>query len=404
MTQMNANKMKTIFKQALSNCVAATLLAMIWILGGTHANGQSATKTGFTALFVNPDGTAMTNQVLFYPWPLPTFQFFVVGTNIVNGNYVVTNQPNITPNQIIPGAAGYFTNAILPGQYVVKIPALGNTAWAYAQIPAVAPGAVQIPLSSCISNAPAFYVDASNYSYFTNLFGAVPATNSFAGIVNPLGYIPQPSSGPLTNLASGTTISLTNGVYIEWLDSLGQYWQSNTATHQWFSISNETVWYDGFQQPTNFVDAFDPTNSANIALTNAMLFAKSNILSSSQTAGLGGDGTNAPGGTNFTLALVAPASAGGTATKITYNAKGLVTGTNVLSMSDLPAYVASPLNVGTNDGSTVFSVVTNGPEVWISYQTNNNPGPAFTNYPWGTICLTTNGTPYVLSNMVWRQF
>jgi hypothetical protein len=372
---------------------------LIWIgiglglcLSSLLASAQSATLTGFTAQMVNPDGSPQTNQVLFYPWPLPTFQFFVVGTNVVNGNYIVTNTPN---------ASGYFTNQLLPGQYVGKIPAMGNTAWFYAQVPAVAPGAAQLSLSSFVSNAPAIYINASNYSYLTNLFGGPLVTNSYFGIISAMGMIPQIANPALTNLSKGLTFSLTNSGIIESFDGLGEFTQSNTATHQWLSISNCTLIYDGYVQPTNFVFAFDQTNSAFIAQTNAELFATTNHLAVTNQTGFTGDVTNLVGQTNLTLAIVAPGGAGGTSCKITYDSKGRVTGTNSLGLTDLPNYVLSPYTVGTNNGSTIFSVVTNGFEVLIAYQTNGPPGPAFTNFPWGTICTTTNGQTYTLSNMVW---
>lgn len=46
-------------------------------------------------------------------------------------------------------------------------------------------------------------------------------------------------------------------------------------------------------------------------------------------------------------------------------------------------------------------IVTNGFIAWVCYKTNNNPGNQFTNLPWGSICSTTNGGTYRLSNDVW---
>lgn len=49
-------------------------------------------------------------------------------------------------------------------------------------------------------------------------------------------------------------------------------------------------------------------------------------------------------------------------------------------------------------------LTTNGFTVWLSLKTNGVPGAAWTNLPQGSICMTTNGQPFVLSNLVWRSF
>jgi hypothetical protein len=51
---------------------------------------------------------------------------------------------------------------------------------------------------------------------------------------------------------------------------------------------------------------------------------------------------------------------------------------------------------------TSARVITNGAGGLIVYKTNGVPGSAFTNFPQGFILVTTNGSPYVLSNAAWH--
>ena len=64
---------------------------------------------------------------------------------------------------------------------------------------------------------------------------------------------------------------------------------------------------------------------------------------------------------------------------------------------------AGKLGSVTNQINNISGIITNGGVSWIFYQTNANPGPAFTNYGMGSICSTTNGQMFVLSNSVWLQ-
>lgn len=50
------------------------------------------------------------------------------------------------------------------------------------------------------------------------------------------------------------------------------------------------------------------------------------------------------------------------------------------------------------------SIITNGFLWSIAYQTNANPNTSFTNAPMGSICTTTNGQTYILSNLVWYPY
>jgi hypothetical protein len=64
----------------------------------------------------------------------------------------------------------------------------------------------------------------------------------------------------------------------------------------------------------------------------------------------------------------------------------------------LAAQLTGPV---TNQLRNISGLITNGPCVWLSYRTNGMMGATLTNLPWGTICTTTNGQMFVLSNMVW---
>lgn len=94
----------------------------------------------------------------------------------------------------------------------------------------------------------------------------------------------------------------------------------------------------------------DNTSDANKPVSTAQANADANVLSAAANASnltsgtvavarlpalTGGDVTSSAGSGSLTLANVATA---GTATKITYNAKGLVTSGTTLSVSDLPAH------------------------------------------------------------------
>jgi hypothetical protein len=103
------------------------------------------------------------------------------------------------------------------------------------------------------------------------------------------------------------------------------------------------------------------------------------------------------------------------------NVVGFVLATNggAVSYSQLPYTAATNSYNGltnvlgfkprTNDGYTglsalsgVANIVTNGFICWVSYQTNANPGAQFTNLPMGSVCSTTNGQLFVLSNLTWN--
>jgi hypothetical protein len=85
-------------------------------------------------------------------------------------------------------------------------------------------------------------------------------------------------------------------------------------------------------------------------------------LQAGQFPALTGDGTTTAGSLAFTLATV---GSSGTSTKVTYNAKGLVTSGTTLGLGDLPAGVltnnyAGPVNLGTNNLVTVSNLTANG--------------------------------------------
>ena len=67
-----------------------------------------------------------------------------------------------------------------------------------------------------------------------------------------------------------------------------------------------------------------------------------------------------------------------------------------------PAGIIAALNYTppTNSSATIVNGVlfTNGFQVWLSYKTNGLMGSTLTNLPPGSICTTTNGQIFVLSN------
>ena len=373
--------MKSLLRSLCS--FAAILLCVFAPL--REASGQ-LTGLSWGPLYLT-SGQPITNQYSVQAWP-PSQQWVVIGTNLVWEGAIYTNQPNIMANQLTPGPAGYFTNQLYPGFYAVKVPALGNSVLFYLNVPSAS---LQLPISSCATNVPVFIVNASGFTYITGLLGYVPPTNSLFGITQALQYTPQPASTALTNLTAGTTICVTNQGVVTFIASDGSFWRSNQVTGQWvYSSSNLVQSIDGVTQPTNPFYAYAPTN--------VLSFSATNELSPTNLPPFQGD-VSAPGRSNtLTLISVAPGNAAGASAKISYDAKGRIIGTNSLTMADLP-----PLTMVGNTNS-VYSVVTNGSgTVWMTINTNGNPGTFGNTLPNGSFATTTNGQAFQLTTTGWMQ-
>lgn len=192
----------------------------LWALGfGLWAlSCQAQLLTTNTYQMYNSDGSAMTNPLVFTPWPISGGSVTVVGNNLVWAR-VVTNYPS-------PSGAG--TNIIEPGTYrLTMTPAAGLTISTYFNAPATTN---ILPITAYISNAPAIYTSSSLYAFLTNGLGGPPglvqalqfqpATNSPAGITNVLGFaLTAPVAGftgTLSNSAAGINfrVNYTNGLAI----------------------------------------------------------------------------------------------------------------------------------------------------------------------------------------------
>ena len=289
------------FIKRFNLALTGVLLTVFWLLAPMHSDAQ---QTGLTwGPFYKTDGTPITNAYSIYAWPLQN-QWVQIGTNVVWEGQIFTN---------VPSSNGYFTNLLWPGFYAVKVPALGNNVFFFANIPTST--GFQIPIADCITNAVQFLTQSSSYSMVTNWLGFAPTTNTLAGIIGALGYQPQPGSASLTNLSAGTTIYLTNNGVIS-----------------------------AFNYTNGVLQIYNPANGLSVLVSNFNLTISSNgvpwgnvsagtLSGVMTTQDFTGDGTNY-GGTNLTLsAIVAP----GTAVKFTYDAKGRTTGTNVLTLADLPS-------------------------------------------------------------------
>jgi len=81
------------------------------------------------------------------------------------------------------------------------------------------------------------------------------------------------------------------------------------------------------------------------------------------------------------------------------NALGLIPA-NAANTNDFARMTADGLSLSISNLTSV-KVITNGASVLLSYKTNGVPGIAFTNYPPGSLLVTTNGQLFQLTNSAW---
>jgi hypothetical protein len=243
---------------------------------------------------------------------------------------------------ITPNASGYSSNWSYPGTFRFYITNL-NVSF-IANIPDTA---TFQSLALYVTNVTGFSgVGLNSYGVVTNLIGFPPATNTTSGIVAALGFTPA------TNTYNGITNSLgfappTNN-YTGLTNALGLAPATNNSTGIIFALGY-TPATNSYNGVTNSL-GFSPATNSNAGITAAQGFASA---------------------TNSTAGITA----------------------------------ALHYTPRTNDGNvgliSVASFATNGFSVWISYPTNNVPGPAYTNAPPGSLLTTTNGAFFVLTNLNW---
>lgn len=240
---------------------------------------------------------------------------------------------------------GYGSNWIFPGTYRCVISNL-NVSFI-----------VNIPdttnfntLALYVQNLPSFAAPSlSTYGVITNQLGFPPATNSPIGILFALNFQPATNGGPLA--------------------------------YSQLPFTPPTNSYSGL---TNVL-GFPPATNNNAGMVFALGFAPA---------------TNSNAGMVFALGF----------TPLTNSFTAITTTLGYKPATNTTAGIIAALGYtpGTNDGnigllaSAVASASTNGFTVWVSYKTNDVPGPAFTNLPPGSIMTTTNGAFFVLSNLVWN--
>jgi hypothetical protein len=317
----------------------ATLLLCAFALNGR--------ATPFFYQGYKSDGSFNTNQVGVTFFPTTDQPFTIYGTNIVYGGNILTISPN---------TSGYSSNWIFPGVYKFIITNL-NAAF-IANIPDTTNFNA---LALYVTNVQSFSgVGLNSYGVMTNQLGFPPATNTTSGIETALGYVPATNNNAGILFALGYT----------------------PATNTYAGIMNSL--------------GFAPATNSFIGGTNQFGYMPATNTSAGVLFALGyTPATNTFNGVTNSLGYM-PATNGG-----------------AIAISQLPytpatnsaAGIKAALNYtpGTNyvGQSSVASFTTNGLLVWIAYQTNAVPGPAYTNFPPGSLLTTTNGAFFVLSNLVW---
>lgn len=244
---------------------------------------------------------------------------------------------------ISPNAAGYASNWLFPGTYRFSIPALGV---AYL---AVIPDTTNfLSVANYTTNLNGYPgIGLNSFGLVTNWLGFSPATNSSSGIISALGFFP--------------------------------------TTNNFYGITNAL----GFAPATNsnagiiFALGFTPATNNFSGITNALGFAPATNSAAGIAGALGySPATNSSAGAISALGY----------TPATNSFSGL---TNALGFS--PGTNSGYVGIGT----AVANLTTNGFLVWAAYKTNGVPGTAFTNLPQGSLLTTTNGSLFVLSNLVW---
>ena len=182
--------------------------------------------TPFSFQFVNPDGTASTNQWVMTLYP-PSQGVVVFGTNIIVGSGSIT----LTPN-----ASGFGTNQCLPTQYRVFCASNG-----LGFLVNVLDTPTTAPLTTYANSVPVVFPNASPYGFLTNLLGFIPMQSNLVSVIGALGFQPATNNlGSITNLLGGTPALNTFGSIT---NALGYFPLTNSLS----ALTNAI----GFQPATN---------------------------------------------------------------------------------------------------------------------------------------------------------
>jgi len=225
-----------------------------------------------------------------------------------------------------------------------------------------------------VSNAVGFDMATNGGPIAVAQLPYTPPTNTYFALTNVLGFVPATNGGP---------IAIAQLPY-------------SPATNSYVGISNAV----GFVIATNGGPVaisqlpYEPPTNSYSALTNVLGFIP------------------ATNGGSITIAQLPYSPATNSYAGIS-NAVGFVIATNggpvaVAQLPFLPATNGGAIsnhqlttNVLGSYGFGPVSFTTNFGIIWAVFQTNGLMGNTLTNLPSGSICTTTNGQFFVLSNAVW---
>lgn len=371
------------------------LLSAFLILHSSFADAGQLTPV--VAWLTDSQGNAYGagTNVTITAWP---------ATNIISG--VGTNLVANLPIIDVTGTSGRISNNLAPGNYRMQIAGFprGITFGVVSNGAALNVAQLAgIPVPEFMNFSIAQFSDAGTMAYqSTNNWTA----NSYLGVSNALGFVIATNGGPVaiaqlpytppTNTYSALTnvlgyVPATNGgpIAIAQLPYL-------PATNSYTGISNAV----GFVIATNGGPVaiaqlpYTPPTNTYSALTNVLGFIPA---------------TN--GGPIVITQL--PYSPATNSYAGISNAVGFIIATNggpvaVTQLPYLPATNGGAIsnrqlttNVLTTYGFGPVSFTTNFGIIWAVFQTNGLMGNTLTNLPSGSICTTTNGQFFVLSNATW---
>jgi len=255
-----------------------------------------------------------------------------------------------------------------------------------------APQTNTIYVSQYPANATQFSIYGTNIIFGGNVTNFTPTATGFA--TNAL--FPGQYKFYVTNLNASFLVNIPDTLLT---NSLALYLENPATVSSGAGLS-------GFQIITNLMGMI-PANAANTndfaratlaGITNALAMIPANAANTNDFAR-----ATLAGITNA-LAMI-PANAANTNDFARATVAGI---TNALAMipanaantNDFARASANGLSLAIGSRTDV-KVITNGATVIFSYNTNGVPGSAFTNYPQGSLLVTTNGQLFQLTNLVW---
>ena len=374
--------------------VSASASPLLNFKVGSYTTSLSAPALTANTQFVFPTTTGSTGQYLVTSSTGGQTGWKTLGSSdILNAlGYTPVNQTFVGfGTDANKGAAGTYGRLYITTD-TGKIYYDSGTAW-IAEVPAYS-GDVTSSVNSTVLTLAASGVTAGTYTKVTvNAKGLVTAGTSLTSsdVTSALGYTPaqQGSGGSGTTYSGGTgitisgsTINISNtgtgtGTFgssvltpVFTVNAQGQITSVSTTTTapQWSAIAGKPSTLSGFgitdglTTSTNFGGSVTgPYNNLQLANSGApngsgfntfsvnsqgLITAASTVayLTQNQTINVNGDVTGS-GTTNLTLNLATTGVVAGTYTKLTVNAKGLVTSASALASSDITSILGyTPLN------------------------------------------------------------